>query len=91
VLLKSDLDVQQTHFSQQLTWIPGEIVVNCQKVHHNFMIIGLYYKNIFTFVSGACTINVLLALALAFTSVINYACKRRYSLEHHSRVIILQL
>jgi hypothetical protein len=66
-------------------------MVNCQKVHHNFMIIVLYYKNIYKLVSGACTINILLTLALAFTSVINYACKRRHSLEHHSRVIILQL
>jgi len=55
------------------------------------MISGLYYKNIYTLVSDACTIKVLLALALAFTSAINYACKRCHSLEHHTRVIILQL
>jgi len=34
-------------------------------------------------VSDACTINVLLALALALVSVINYADKWCYGLDHH--------
>jgi hypothetical protein len=33
---------------------------------------GLYYKDIFTIVSDACTINVSLVFALALASVINY-------------------
>ncbi len=33
---------------------------------------GLYYKHIFTIVSDACTINVLLVFALALASVVNY-------------------
>ncbi len=36
---------------------------------------GLYYENILTIVSVACTIIVLLAPTLAFVSVINYARK----------------
>jgi hypothetical protein len=35
----------------------------------------VYYKNILTIISEACTINVLLALALALAGVINYNCK----------------
>jgi len=39
-------------------------------------------------ISDACTINVLLALALPFESVVNYARKWRHSLERRSRAII---
>ncbi len=44
----------------------------------------LYYKNIFTIVSDASTLNVLLALDLALAGIVNYARKWHRSLEHHS-------
>jgi hypothetical protein len=44
---------------------------------------GLYYKNNLTIISDACTMNILLALALELASVISYDCKWSHNLEHH--------